>query len=407
MDYLEMIRAVPAHRTALIEDSNCYTYGSIVRDADEIRHQSDLLDPGLEWIDEASVYGQLIQFLAYSGTNKVPVIISRETTRRPIPGSPVPSTACMGVLTSGTTGIPKIWFRTFESWHSFFPTQNHIFGINSSSRMLVHGSLAFTGNLNMYLSLMSEGASAITCSPVYPPAWNQAMVDYQANGVYLIPSKLRLLARTASGCNPYIKTIVSGSQSLGLGDIRLLRTAYPNNQCTLYYGASELSFVSFIRDSQMNDDPACVGLPFPGINIMIKNNEISVDTPYRALGLPTPCSVGDMGYTGADGYLYLLGRKNNVYNIHGRKISASLIEHALMALDEVDEAAVTLEHGALTAYVVLNPQSEGTPAYLLMEQLKQRLNPYELPRRIIYTKELPKNSSGKPVPSLLSAADPH
>ena len=79
MDYLEMIRAVPAHRTALIEDSNCYTYGSIVRDADEIRHQSDLLDPGLEWIDEASVYGQLIRFLAYSGTNKVPVIISRET----------------------------------------------------------------------------------------------------------------------------------------------------------------------------------------------------------------------------------------------------------------------------------------------------------------------------------------
>lgn len=155
----------------------------------------------------------------------------------------------------------------------------------------------------MYLALLSEGAAIITSSPVHPPDWNRAMTAYGANAVYMIPSKLRLLVRTCLAPNNLVTVIISGSQSLGPHNIRTLESPHPKSQCTLYYGASELSFVSYICGSQMKDGRPCVGIPFPDINIYIQDDEITVDTPYRVLDIPNPYSVGDMGYIGKDGSL--------------------------------------------------------------------------------------------------------
>ena len=414
MDYLEMLTAVPSCRTALIEDGSRYTYENLVQDALHIRRGADfchaLRPSSLVWIKENTVYRQLVSFLAHSGTGRVPVLLPPDTKSPPCisPGLEIPPDACMGVLTSGTTGAPKIWFRTFDSWHGFFPVQNRIFGIDGSTRMFVHGCLAFTGNLNMYLALLSAGASIITTTPVHPPVWNRAIMHNRANAVYLIPSKLRLLAKTAAGPVECVETILSGSQSLGLNDVQQLKAAYPRSHTILYYGASELSYVSYIPDSDMDGNPACVGTPFPGVAVTLQDGCIMVDTPYRALGVQTPAGAGDIGYLDQRGYLCLLGRKDNVYNIHGRKIPALLVENALLALDGVDEAAVIMEEGTLTAYVVPSPGhsvSHGhTLPQILMTGLAQTLEAYQLPRRIICREALPKNSSGKPVPGRLSAA---
>lgn len=414
MDYLEMLTAVPGHRTALIEDGRRYTYEDLVQNALHMKQTHGGCPPiqsgSLVFIKESTVYRQLVSFLAHSGTGCVPVLMPPDAKSLPIisPDMQVPSGACMGVLTSGTTGTPRIWFRTFDSWHSFFPVQNRIFGIDGSTCMFVHGCLAFTGNLNMYLALLSVGASIITSTPVHPPEWNRVIMHNRANAVYLIPSKLRLLAKTATASAECVKTILSGSQSLGADDVLQLKAAYPRSHTILYYGASELSYVSYIRDSDMGGNPACVGTPFPGISITLRDGSIMVDTPYRALGVQNPAGAGDMGYLDQRGYLCLLGRRDNVYNIHGRQIPALLVENALLALDGVDEAAVVLEGGTLTAYVVPSPDytvSHGrTLPQVLMAGLAQSLESYQLPRRIICRETLPKNSSGKPVPGRLSAA---
>ncbi|MCC2876903.1 AMP-binding protein [Lachnoclostridium pacaense] len=439
MNYLEMLRAVPPHRTALIEDSRQYTYGEMVMDAqrcsDEllshqkadkngtakkqstataaVSYQAGL--PLLAWIKSPSVYTQLICFLACGQIGRIPVILPPDMRHPPsIPsGSSIPDRACMGVLTSGTTGNPRLLFRTFESWHGFFPVQNSIFGVDRNTRMFVHGSLAFTGNLNMYLALLSEGAALITCSAVHPPAWNGSISLNQANAIYLIPSKLRLLSRTSPGPADYVKAILTGSQSMDLKDMHGLKQAFPQSRCILYYGASELSYVSYLCGNEMTGNPACVGRPFPGVHITIQDGEIMADTPYRALGVRTPASAGDIGYLDSHGFLYLLGRRDNVYNIHGRKIPAALVEHALTDLDEISEAAVVLEHGSLTAYVVLNPAFHSMDApkpspdlsRRLMGRLQETLEYYQLPRRIRFLDSIPKNSSGKPILSLLSAAE--
>ena len=224
------------------------------------------------------------------------------------------------------------------------------------------------------------------------------------------PSKLRLLAKYISHPSPDIKTILAGSQSLGHGDIVLLKAAYPNSCCFLYYGASELSYVTWLTDQEMNDNPACIGKPFPGVDVTLRNGEIYVDTPYSAIGITGPYSVGDMGYTDHKGYLYFNGRKDNVYNIHGRKVSAVKIENALNSLTQIQEAAVILQNNALQAHVVLTvPNPSGQDAVSLRRIIKRGLNDYleswEIPRDIIFHENLPKNNSGKTVKRLLSAKE--
>ena len=244
----------------------------------------------------------------------------------------------------------------------------------------------------------------------FPAGEENKHLLHHADALYLIPSKLRLLAKYISHPSPDIKTILAGSQSLGHGDIVLLKAAYPNSCCFLYYGASELSYVTWLTDQEMNDNPACIGKPFPGVDVTLRNGEIYVDTPYSAIGITGPYSVGDMGYTDHKGYLYFNGRKDNVYNIHGRKVSAVKIENALNSLTQIQEAAVILQNNALQAHVVLTvPNPSGQDAVSLRRIIKRELNDYleswEIPRDIIFHENLPKNNSGKTVKRLLSAKE--
>lgn len=413
MDYLSLIQSIPAHRTALIEDGRFYTYGTLVMEACRIRSLSpEPAAPSVAWIKAASVHGQLVRFLAFSGTSRVPVIVPADMKYVPesLITEEIPAGACMGVLTSGSTGQPKLWFRTLDSWASFFPIQNTIFGMTAQTRLFAQGSLAFTGNLNLYLSLLSLGASIITASHVNPSVWCREIELHHVDALYLIPSKLRLLAKYASHPSPDIKTILAGSQSLGRGDMVLLKAAYPDSCCFLYYGASELSYVTWLTDQEMNDNPACIGKPFPGVDVTLCNGEIYVDTPYSAIGITGPYSVGDTGYMDRDGYLYFNGRKDNVYNIHGNKVSAVKIENALNSLPQVQEAAVIFENNALRAHVVLPaPTPSGQDAAALRRIIKKELIDYleswEIPRDIVFHENLPKNNSGKTVRGLLSAKE--
>lgn len=427
MDYLEMIKSVPSHRLALIENNCPHTYGELASEASMLRESLSPEDgPSLAPIRESSVCRQLLYFIAYSGTHKIPLLIPHDVCHLTddialnargggippagfssggippagISSDGIPPAASMAVLTSGTTGRPRIWYRSFESWHSFFPIQNTVFGITGSTRMFIHGSLAFTGNLNMCLGLLYAGAAIITADPVHPFAWDQSIGRHCADSIYLIPSKLRLMARFVSCVRPAIKEIVSGSQSLGLSDVKNLKQIYPNCRCTLYYGASELSYVSYLTDSEMDDNCARIGKPFPGVRTDIADGLIYVHTPYGAEGISMPYSAGDMGCQDADGCLIFLGRRDHVYNIHGRKISAVKIENSLQDISGVAEAAVTLEKDSiLAAHVVMwdlpDPQVYSRTAAALNRQLSLRLESWEIPRKYYFPASLPKSSSGK------------
>lgn len=107
-----------------------------------------------------------------------------------------PRHGVFGVLTSGSTGLPKILYRRDESWTDFFPLQDRIFKVDGSSRLFFHGSLAFTGNLNMVMDFLSEGASLHGSSRLTPKTWIERIQKEKITHIYMIPSKLSPLSKT-------------------------------------------------------------------------------------------------------------------------------------------------------------------------------------------------------------------
>jgi len=112
--------------------------------------------------------------------------------------------------------------------------------------------------------------------------------------------------------------------------------------------------------------------------------------------------TGDTATRDADGYLWFVGRSDDVISSSGYRISPFEVESTLLEHPAVAESAVVGEpdeaRGQLVkAYVILAQGHEPTDALAaqIQEFVKQQTAPYKYPRVIEFRTELPKTISGK------------
>ncbi|HEX5366899.1 MAG TPA: acetate--CoA ligase [Acidimicrobiales bacterium] len=114
------------------------------------------------------------------------------------------------------------------------------------------------------------------------------------------------------------------------------------------------------------------------------------------------CKVDD------EGYLWLLGRVDDVMNVSGHRISTTEVESALVDHPAVAESAVCgatdpLTGQAIVAFVTVRGGVDATPA--LGEELRghvaRKIGPTARPKLVVFTEELPKTRSGKIMRRLL------
>lgn len=404
MNYFNMICERNPQKEALVADGISYSYGELVSGAKALgRGWSGAKAGTVRVIKEKEIVIQLLSFLACYVTGEIPLIVPFDCkgfeNGEHLTEMSVPDNACMAVATSGTTGEPKIYFRSYKSWAGYFDVQNKIFQVTEESRLFAQGSLAFTGNLNLYMAQFYAGGTVIAENAFLPKQWERRIREERVNSIYLIPSKLLLIPQLFQRANPEIRMILSGSQSLGREDASLLKNIFPNTKILLYYGASELNYITYVTDGDMTDDRNLIGKPFPEVGVTVRNGEIFVDTAYHVEGVKCPYSLSDGGYQDESGNFYFLGRKDDIMNVRGRKISALRIENALEGLPEICEAAVVSEEREaqrgeqITAYVVPSKAWYGEEE--IYWKLRGILEHFEMPRKIYPVTALPRNESGK------------
>lgn len=395
MDYLQMLKEQPQEKLALVEDSEAYTYARLVQEAQELRAAQAYSEPAV-FIHEDSIARQLVRFVAYSGTKTVPIIATEVSRTQQFDVGAIPEAACMGVMTSGSTGKSKLLWRSYHSWADFFPEQNRVFGVDAETVIFCQGSLAFTGNLNIYMGVLAAGGTLIVTQRFRPRHWLELMAEYGVNVIYLIPSKLLLLPKFMREANTRVRSIISGSQSMGRVEADKLLEVFPEAEITLYYGASELNYITYIKDSEMTDDRTLIGRAFAGVQVSVVDEEIFIDTPYHVENINLPFSLKDRGRLDAEGRLHFLGRTDDILSVNGRKVSAVKVSRALMDLPDVEEAAVLVVHvddaDVLTAFVGAVQEYSKQQ---LVKLLRAGLEDYELPKQFIFLSELPHNESGK------------
>ena len=125
-------------------------------------------------------------------------------------------------------------------------------------------------------------------------------------------------------------------------------------------------------------------------------------------------NTGDTAWRDPDGYIWFVGRNDDVIKCSGYRIGPFEVESALMTHPAVLECAVTsvpdpMRGQAVKATIVLTKQyqGKGTPELVkeLQNHVKHATAPYKYPRVIEFVEELPKTPSGKIMRKAIKKAD--
>jgi len=118
--------------------------------------------------------------------------------------------------------------------------------------------------------------------------------------------------------------------------------------------------------------------------------------------------AGDGAKLDDDGYLWLLGRVDDVMNVAGHRISTTEVESALVDHKSVAEAAVVGKKDEVTgqaifAFVILKAGQEASDALAvqLREHVAYVIGPIARPKFLMFVPDLPKTRSGKIMRRLL------
>lgn len=181
--------------------------------------------------------------------------------------------------------------------------------------------------------------------------------------------------------------------------------------------------------------PGSATIPFPGIEADVvdeKGKSVKEGAGYLVINSPWPSMLrgiygdqkryvdtywsqypgiyftGDGAKRDKDGYIWVLGRVDDVMNVAGHRISTMEVESALVDHTSVAEAAVVgkahdLKGQAIVAFTTLKSGIKQTPKLLddLKKHVAKKIGAIARPDDIIFTAELPKTRSGKIMRRLL------
>lgn len=352
------------------------------------------------YIQSTSVLQDFIVWLQALKIGYVPVLVHKEL--------PVSDTKILdayrpnkesnfGVLSSGTTGMPKIFFRRTHSWVDFFDIQNEVFKISVNTRLFFHGSLSFTGNLNAVLSVLYVGGTVVTITSLRRHRIIKLYKEELITHVYLLPTKLRMITSMMKEPNTSVQMIFTGSQMIDNILIESIEKNFPHSDFIMYYGASELNFITYCTKEEWKTHPNTVGKPWKNVSISTQDGFIEVDTPYGIEGINRPFRTTDKGYITVDGFLQFEGRETDSINKGGYKIWIPTIEEKLRLIEGVQDVVVIGVCDDIRGEdlgVVLTA-IEGYEEHQIIEEIRQVLLKVEQPKIIKFLKQLPMKDSSK------------
>ncbi len=148
--------------------------------------------------------------------------------------------------------------------------------------------------------------------------------------------------------------------------------------------------------------------PWPSmLRTLYKEDDRFVETYFSKFG-EERYLVGDAARRDKDGYFWVIGRIDDVVNVSGHRLSTAEVESAIVAHENVAEAAVIGQSDedtgqAICAFVTLagdTAPSEGLDAGI-REEVAARIGKFARPKRIVWADDLPKTRSGKIMRRLL------
>ena len=305
------------------------------------------------------------------------------------------------LLTSGTTGTPK---AVMHSWESLSRPVRTTPGLHGSRWLLTFAPHLYAG-LQVFLHAWLNQGTLVLLPPGWTPeAALETMAEQRVGYVSATPSFWRyvLLSTTRDQqrrCE--LIQITLGGESTDQALLDRLKAAFPAARLVHIYATTELGRCFSVTDGREGFPAAWLGHPTEeGIALQVDADagELLVRSANRMIGYAGPAVTGAVVSAG-DGWIrtgddveivgdrvVFRGRKTDVANVGGQKVSLVAVEEFLRTLAEVEDALVysvpsSMAGELLGADLVLRPGLEPASAKdAVVRSCAQTLAPPMRPR---------------------------
>jgi acyl-coenzyme A synthetase/AMP-(fatty) acid ligase len=396
----EVLRASEADRVLLCTDEPARLVAAIVA-ANQCG--ADLwVAPGSSSLAEKE--GLLTQF-------EIRVLIDESTQVRPLSAlRESPAAARIHLMTSGTTGQPKVAAHTLDSLLGRVQTAAQMPSNRGSRWLLTYQTSAFAG-LQVVLTAVMAGGVLIVPAARTPQDFFIAAQQHAATHISGTPTFWRSFSFVATpGALPDLRQITLGGESVDQHTLDRLGALFPSARITHIYASTEAGAVFAVHDG-------CEGFPAEWLEVGVGGTKIRIRDGVLELrsthGMQRYASQTPSPYT-KDGWLHtgdvvavdggrvrFLGRKDDVINVGGAKVHPHSVESFLLGLEDVREARVRGVANPISGFivgaeVVLSDtvEREGARERILSECFA-KLPAHQVPRKLSIVDEVKVLVSGK------------
>ncbi len=331
------------------------------------------------------------------------------------------------LFTTGTTGTPKGVMLTYKNIHAITDNTWQGTGMEETDRVLLPLPLNHSVGMRVLRTILTMGASVILQNGfAFPKEIYANMEAYQCTGFVCVPASIELLYRQmADRFAPTFRQfryIEIGAGSLSYHMKKELVRLLPDTDIVNTWGSTETGGVIFLHVSENPDKLESLGRPVGSVKLKTVDSEgkevhaedsdsagrMALSGPNQMAGyyhlqeeetLDGYLLTNDLVYMDKDGYVYMVGRADDIINAGGKKVSPNEVENAASEFEGIRECAcIGIEDevlGQAPALFIVLEQGKGVDEAALTRFLGGRLEAYKLPKKFLYLPELPRNRMKK------------
>lgn len=336
------------------------------------------------------------------------------------------------LFTTGTTGRPKGASHTLRCISANMHNTFTGIGMRKEDVLLLPLPLNHSFGMRVLRACLLAGGTIVLQNGFGFARETELNIEqFHCNALACVPSSMDLMLSQmedrAARIFGQLRYIEFGAGSLSVQRKRYLSELLPHTELFNTWGSSETGGCLFLHVNRHLDKVSAVGHPLEGIQVRLLSQ--ADGTPLEGTG---PDVVGRLalkgqmqmvGYYGLpertaealqdgwlvtndlvwrddDGFIYMLGRADDIINVGGEKASPVEIENAASECPGVVECAcIGVEDtdgvlGEVPALYLVPENSSFDPA-AVTKFLSPRLETYKLPKKFVFVDALPRNAMGK------------
>jgi acyl-CoA ligase (AMP-forming) (exosortase A-associated) len=341
------------------------------------------------------------------------------------------------LYTSGSTGKPKGVVLSHRNLVAGASSVSQYLQNHPQDRILSVLPLSFDYGLSQLTTAFLTGGCAVLMNYLLPRDVIRAVEREKITGLAAVPPLWIQLAQLdwPTDTDEHLRYITNSGGAMPTATLAALRAKLPKTKPFLMYGLTEAFRSTFLPPEEVDRRPESIGKAIPNAEIMVvrpdgtpcapgeegelvhrgahvalgywndpaKTAERYKPAPGQLSGLPiTEMAVwsGDTVRMDEEGFLYFVGRRDEMIKTSGYRVSPTEVEEVVYATRVATEvAAIGVPHPVLGQAVVVVTYAahrEADADTRIVDECKKQLPAFMVPARIVArTEPLPRNPNGK------------